>query len=218
MESKNEIYYVNYVNKMAKEKIRLRRDINTIIGSIPALLLVIFGIYLFLRPVFMYLDSSAELYVLLICLLLSALEASVPILIAIVIVDKTKKRLGDAQKHMVGEFFVFHDDVMEIHFRGDFDSSKVQRVYTYNKNEITKDSSFIYEKASQFLRISSPADFVIYDDYQNGIISSDTPKDDDPDYHREGLLEFHTTTGSAENDEKLVNKIKEFAGTAYQEY
>lgn len=219
MESKNEIYYINYVDKMKKEKIRLRRDINTIIRSIPALLLVIFGIYLFLRPVFMYLDSSAELYVLLICLLLSALEASVPILIAIVLVDKTKKRLGDAQKHMVGEFFVFHDDVMEIHLRRDSDSYKVNRVHRFDKKKFTEKSMFIYEKKSQFLRIvECPHDFVIYDDFEKGIVSDETPSQEEQDHTMIGVFEFHTTTGSAENDEKLVNKIKEFAGKAYQEY
>lgn len=218
MESNKDIYYINYDNKMKKEKVRLRHDINVIIKGMPAIVFIAIGLYFIGNVIVSYIKYSGRLDGFLLMLLAAVIVSMLPFGIAIVIIDRAIKSFGYSPKHMVGEFFVFHDDVMEIHFRGDFDSSKVQRVYTYNKNEITKDSSFIYEKASQFLRISSPSDFVIYDDYQNGIISSDTPKDDDPDYHREGLLEFHTTTGSAENDEKLVNRIREFAGKAYQEY
>ena len=218
MESNKDIYYINYNNKMKKEKVRLRHDINVIIKGMPAIVFIAIGLYFIGDVIVSYIKYSGRLDGFLLMLLAAVIVSMLPFGIAIVIIDRAIKSFGYSQKHMVGEFFVFHDDVMEIHFRGDFDSSKVQRVYTYNKNEITKDSSFIYEKASQFLRISSPSDFVIYDDYKKGIISPDTPRDDDSDYHRVGLLEFHTTTGSAENDEKLMNKIKEFAGKAYQEY
>lgn len=217
MNSSDEKFYVNYEAKMKKEKIRLRNDINVIIRAIPGYIFLVIGICIFAWPIVIYPKHQIGIPGLLLVLLGSAMVSMVPFGLAIIFIDKAKKALGSFQKHMVGETFIFHDDAMEIQFRGDFDSYKVRRIYTFYRDKTNSESHIGYHKKSQYLNILNwPSDFVIYDDYEKGIVSEDSPSKEESDQVL-GILEFHTTTGNEETDQKLLERIKEFAGSLYYE-